>query len=164
MQITLYKAAEELRDLLDHLDPETGEMPEGFEAARDLVERKATAVAGYAINADKTADLIEAHVKEMATKAKALRARSAWLKGYLQSHMSQAGITRIASEDGTFTATLQMGRDESVDVWDVAQLPREFITVKTTEAPDKRGIADAIKQGVDVPGARLVLKNRLTIK
>lgn len=166
MQITLYKAAETVRHILEQIDPETGEVPEEFEQARALVASKAQAVAAFILSNEAEADMVETHAKELLARVKTARKRSEWLKQYIQSHMVACGITEIKSEDGTFKASLAVGRDESVEVFDSAMLPNDYWTdPKPPEpAPDKTLIKKAIKDGFEVPGARLVKKDRLTIK
>jgi hypothetical protein len=79
--------------------------------------------------------------------------------------MAATGVLSIKSDDGTFSAVLSPGRDESVEVFDAAQLPADYMrVVPASEAPDKKLIAKAINDGYEVPGARLVRKDRLAIK
>ena len=52
MNITLYKEAEELQDILNSLDPETGEIPESLDDARALVAQKAVNVVAYLKDTD----------------------------------------------------------------------------------------------------------------
>lgn len=165
MNITLYQAAADVRELLDQIDPETGEVPEGFEQARALVATKAKACAAYILDNDAQADMVEAHAKSLLDRVKAARKRSQWLRQYLQSHMAACGIQSIKSDDGTFTAVLQIGRDESVEVFDAAMLPADYMReIPAKQEPDKLLIKKALKDGHDVPGAKLVHKDRLTIK
>ena len=166
MQISLYAAAETVRNLLEQIDPETGEIPEGFEQARALVASKSQAVAAFILSNDAEADFVEAHAKELLAKVKTARKRSDWLRQYLQGHMTACGITEIKSDDGTFKVSLALGRDESVEIFDSAMLPNDYWTEpKPPEpAPDKALIKKAIKDGFDVPGARLVKKDRLALK
>lgn len=166
MQITLYQAAETVRHLLEQIDPETGELPEGFEQSRAIVATKAQAVAAFILANEAEADMVEGHAKELISRVKTARKRSDWLREYLRSHMDSCGITEIKSDDGTFKASLAIGRDESIEVFDSAMLPNDYWTEpKPPEpAPDKALIKKAIKDGFDVPGARLVKKDRLTIK
>lgn len=164
MNITLYKAAEELRDTLENIDPETGELPEGFEKAQALVQRKAMSVAAYILDTDAQAEMVEAHAKALLERVKTARKRSAWLRQYLRTNMQETGITKIKSDDGTFTMTLERERDESVEVFDEKQIPAELIKTKTETAPDKVAIKKLLAAGTDVPGAKLVKKDRLTIK
>lgn len=165
MQITLYKAAADVRELLDQIDPETGEMPEGFEQARAVVATKAQAVAAFILEDEAQADMVESHAKTLMDRVKAARKRQAWLKQYLASHMAACGITSIKSDDGTFSAKLDMGRDESVDVFQPELLPQDYMReIPAKYEPDKTLIKKALKDGFDVPGARIVAKDRLTIK
>lgn len=165
MQITLHKAADDVRQLLDQIDPETGELPEGFEQARAIVATKATAVAAYLIESEKQAEAAEEYVKELSARVRSAKKRSDWLRGYLQSHMTACGITEIKDERGIFKATLAIGRDEAVEVWDEAQIPADYmVEVPATLKPDRVLMKKAMKDGFDIPGAKLIKRDRLTIK
>lgn len=165
MNVTLYQAAEGVRALLDQIDPETGELPEGFDQARAIVATKAVAVAAFVLDNDAQADMVEAHAKALLDRVKTARKRSTWLRQYLHSHMVACGVTEIRSDDGTFKASLAIGRDESVDVFDAAQLPADYMReIPATSEPDKTLIKRALKDGFDVPGAKLVKKDRLTLR
>lgn len=165
MQIKLYEAAEAVRAMLEQIDPESGELPEGFEQARAIVATKSQACAAFILQNDAEADMVEAHAKALLERVKTARKRSAWLRQYLASHMGAAGILSIKSDDGTFSAKLETGRDESVDVFDAAQLPQDYMReIPAKHEPDKALIKKALKDGFDVPGARIVAKDRLTIR
>jgi hypothetical protein len=165
MNISLYHAAQEVRELLDQIDPETGELPEGFEQARAIVATKAKAVAAFILENNAQADMVEQHAKALMERVKAARKRTDWLKQYLASHMAASGVLSIKSEDGTFSATLSPGRDESVEVFDVEQLPKDYLReIPAKYEPDKVLLKRALKDKFDVPGARLVCKDRLTLK
>lgn len=162
--LTLYSAAETVREMLEQLDPETGELPEGYDEARTTVAVKAQACAAFVLSNEAEADMVERHAKELLDRVKAARKRSAWVRQYIQTHMQASGITEIKALDGTFKASLAIGRDESVDVFDELQVPMDYMREKVTSAPDKALITKAIKDGFEVPGARLLKKDRLTIK
>lgn len=165
MNITLYKAAKEVRDMLEQIDPETGELPEGYEQARAVVASKAQAVAAFVLENEAQADMVEAHAKALLDRVKTARKRSEWLKEYLRTHMAACGILSIKADDGTFSAVLHPERDKSVDVFDVKQLPQDYMReIPAKHEPDKALIKRALEDGYDVPGARLVAKDRLTIK
>lgn len=165
MNITLHQATEQVRAMLDQIDPETGEMPEGFEDARALVNNKAVAVTAYILEADRSIESVKQYIKDLSAKVKSAEKRQDWLRRYLQEHMSAAGITDISDERGVFKASLAVGRDESVEVFDDAQIPQDYLReVPAKYEADKTLIKKAIKDGFEVPGARLVKKDRLTIK
>jgi hypothetical protein len=164
VNITLYQAAQEVREMLEQIDPETGELPEGYEQARAVVATKAQAVAAFILENNAQADMVEAHAKALLDRVKTARKRTDWLKEYLRSHMSACGITQIKSEDGTFTAKLEIGRDESVEIYEPESIPEDYMREVVKVEPDKTLIKKAIKDKFVVPGARIVAKDRLTIK
>jgi hypothetical protein len=57
-------------------------------------------------------------------------------------------------------------RDESIEVFDESMVPAVYMNVPEPPAPkpDKAAIRRAIKAGQDVPGARIVKRDRLEIK
>lgn len=164
MKLTLYKAAEELREVLDHMDPESGELPPEYEKASALVEQKAQNVAAYILERKAMVEMRRAHIKQQQAALKSEERQIEWYEGYLAAHMKATGKTSIKSDDGTFSAKLEVGRDESVDVFDAAQLTPAFLRVITTTEPDKQTIKAVLDAGGDVPGARIVARDRLTLR
>ena len=153
MNITLYQAADQVRELLEQIDPETGELPEGLEQARAIVATKSQAVAAFILDDE-----------ALMAKVKTARKRSERLREYLRLHMDAAGVLSIKSDDGTFACKLEKERDESIEVFDDKQLPADYLREKVTVEPDKTLIRRALKDGFEVPGARLVRKDRLSIR
>lgn len=165
MKITLYAASEDLADLLDQVEPDTGELPEGFEAAREIVAKKATSAAAYILNAERQIDLVKARARELADAAKREEKRIAWLRQYLADNMAATGVLSIVSEDGSFKAKLERERDASVEVFQPELLPVDYLReIPAKTEPDKTLIAKALKDGYDVPGARIIKRDRLTLK
>ena len=163
--ITLHSAVETVRELLDQMDPDTGELPAEYEQARALVATKATAVAAYILQTEREVDMALAYVKELQQRISSQQRRADWLKTYLLDHMKAAGISKITDERGVFSAKLEVGRDKSVEVFEPETVPLEYQrAIPATWTPDKRLIRDAIDAGTDVPGARVVARDRLTIK
>ena len=106
-----------------------------------------------------------AAAKELQDRAKKQKKRNEWLRQYLAFHMRQTGITHIKDESGMFEAKIEIERDQSVDVFDAEQIPDEYMrTIPETQEPNKALIASDLKIGIDVPGARIIKKDRLTIK
>ena len=72
---------------------------------------------------------------------------------------------KITDDRGVFSATLAVGRDKSIDVYDADQLPDDYMReIPARYEPDKAAIRSAMDDGFDVPGARIVARDRLTIK
>lgn len=165
MNITLHAATEQVRALLDQIDTDTGELPEGFDEARELVAQKAVATTAYLLESERQIASVEEYIKDLSGQVKTAKQRQEWLRRYLKEHMAAAGITEIKDERGIFKATLQAGRDESVEIFDQDQLPADYLReIPAKHEPDKTLIKKAIKDGFDVPGARIVAKDRLTIR
>lgn len=162
--LTLYSAAEQVRSLLEQVDDETGELPEALGDALELVAQKSQQVAAFILSNNAEADFVEAHAKALLERVKAARKRSDWLRQYLQAHMTGCGIREIKGDDGTFRATLHLDRDESVEVFDLEQVPFEYMRSKTTVTADKTAIKEALRNNIEVPGAKIVKNDRLTIK
>jgi hypothetical protein len=165
MNITLYKAAEELQALLDQVDPETGEIVEGLDDAREVVAQKAVSVVAYIKDTDAQVAYLLAAAKDLTDRANKQKKRNDWLRVYLAHHMARTGITHVKDEAGMFEAKFERERDQSVEVFDAEQLPSEYMrTIPETEEPNKKLIASDLKAGIDVPGAKLIKKDRLTIR
>ena len=163
--ITLHTACEHYRDLFDQIDPDTGEMPDGFESARELVSSRALAVTAYIIEQDAQIEMARQYVKTLEAKVKAQERKNEWLKGYLKIHMQESGISEVKHESGLFRAKLERERDASLEVFDAETIPAEYLrTIPERTEPDKPAITKAIKSGAEVPGARIVKRDRLTIK
>lgn len=164
--LTLYTVAADLAALLDSaFDPETGEALPAFEQARELFVGKAQAVIAYRLNLLAEAKTAGDVAKAIGDRAKASLRRVDHLDAYLAQHMAATGIREIKALDGTFVAKLSPGRDVSVEIFDAAQLPADYLReVPARTEPDKVLIGKALKDGYDVPGARLVARDRLTIR
>lgn len=163
MNISLYKAADELAPLLDQIDDD-GVISEELNQALSVFEGKGVAVAAYILNCEAQAQMISDAADRMKERAKPLINRATRLREYLAFNMKRTGIKSIESPE--FCAKLEIDRDESVEIFEPALLPAEYKkTPKPPEpAPDKIAIKKAIKEGKDVQGARIIAKDRLTIK
>jgi len=161
MQITLYRGADEFSAELEI--NEDGEI--GGEYPLDvLVQRNPIGTCAYELNTDAQAAMIDAHIKLMQAKKKALQNNSERARTALKQAMQLTGVTAIKSDDGTFKATLYKERDESIDVFDSLQLPHDYMReIPAKYEPDKTLIKKAIKSGYEVPGAKLVKNDRLAI-
>lgn len=163
MSITLYKAAEDLRAVLDQVDPDTGEMSEAYTAARELVQHKAIAVAAYILNTEREVRMAQDYVQDVEAQLDVAERRAKALRKMLAEHMAALGIKEV--KDGALlSAKLDIERDVSVDVFDKEQLPLDCTVAKVTRNPNKAQIRADLEAGKDVPGARLNRSNRLTLK
>ena len=140
-------------------------------AKLELIEttynNKAMAVGAYILNSSATIDMMKNHVKQMQEKIAHAERQSERLKQYLADGMKMTGISEIKANDGTFSIKLYIDRDESVEVDATATFPPELCNPPKPPpppTPSKTLIKEAIKRGEPIAGARIVKKDRLTIK
>ena len=161
--LTLFDLAQQVRESVNAIDLETGEIIETYADSRALFEQKAVACVAYAKEEAATLDSAKAMVKEMLAKIEAREKRLDRFKAYVADCMKATGIAEVKHDLGLFGAKLYLDRDESVELEDGATFPLELCTPPKPPAPSKTLIKAAIKAGQAVAGARIVRKDRLSI-
>lgn len=168
-ELSLYEVSSHVEQLLsreDAIDPETGEISDDLVEALDAIQEKGASVCAYILNQQSVLSAIEVHQMRVLDRQLAILKKINGLKKYLESSMKRSGISEIKANDGTFRAQLYIERDSSVEILDEKQIPEEFMksAKPPPPRPSKSDISKAIKEGRDVPGARIVKKDRLTIE
>jgi len=163
MKVTLYQAANDLAELLDQVDTETGEIPEGLEKAAISFQEKVRSISAYILEAEKKAGLLFERSKEMSLKAKMLEKRISWLKQYLIDNMQAANCKKVDAEDSSFTCSLALNRDKSVKITDESLLPQQYVKETLLVQADKKSLKADLEAGASIPGAELIINHRLTI-
>lgn len=161
--LTLFDLAAQVRESVNQIDPETGEILENYSDSRELFQHKAVACVAYAKDEAATLDAARAMLKDMAAKIDARDKRLERFKEYIADCMKSTGITEVNHDLGLFGAKLYLERDESVELDEGAQFPAALCNDPKPPAPSKTKIKNAIKAGEAVAGARIVRKDRLTI-
>lgn len=162
---SLYQLSTDLRSMLDQaFDPETGEALPAFEECRALIGNKIGQVAAYILNVEADAAAAEAAIKRIKALAEAYDRKAEHLREYLAQNMATAGITEIKADDRSFIVKLYPERDESVELDDGVTFPAELCADPKPPMPSKTKIKTAILAGQPVAGARIVRRDRLTIK
>jgi hypothetical protein len=82
----------------------------------------------------------------------------------LKNNISKAMQLFQVDEIKTPLIKINFRKSESVEVDNLALLDAKFLNEKVTITPDKMAIKEAIKNGEDVNGARLVINNNIQIK
>ena len=161
--ITLFDAAQAVREAVNQIDPETGELTESYTESRELFQNKAVACVAYAKEEAATLASAKAMLKDMAAKVEAREKRLERLEAYLADCMKDTGITEVKHELGLFSAKLYLERDESVELEEGAIFPAALCNEPKPPAPSKTKIKAAIKAGEAIAGARIVRRDRLTL-
>lgn len=150
---------------LAELDIDEQTLADTLEAEQWPVEEKARAVSAMILNLEIEAEVVKAAGDRIAKRAKSLQARADWLHDYLLVNMQRTGITEIKALDGTFRAKLYPQRDASVEIVEPGMIPDDYMReIPARFEPDKSLIKKAIADGYDVPGARIVKKDRLEVR
>ena len=161
---TLFDAAQQVREAIHQVDPDTGEIVESYASSRALFEQKAVGCVAYAKEEAATIAAAKAMLKDMAAKIEAREKRLGRFGDYLADCMKATGIQEVKHEAGLFGARLYLGRDESVELDDGATFAPELCNDPKPPAPSKTKIRQAILSGTPVAGARIIRKDRLVIK
>lgn len=162
---SLYQLSTELREMLDSaFDPETGEALPAFETHRAMWGSKARDVTAYMLNLESDAEQCAFAIKRIKARQEALERKTKRLREYLAENMKASGVNELKADDGSFVAMLYVDRDESVELDEGIEWPAELCNPPKKPEPSKSKIKAAILKGEPVKGARIVRKDRLTIK
>ena len=161
---TLYEINREIVEVIANaVDPETGEITgdlsslETLEMARDeKIENTGLYIKNLA------ADIEQLKNEENALKQRRQikEHRIDRLKQYVSYSLQNAGHKKFE----TPRLSLSFRKTTAVDIDDMDKLPEEYRRTKTEIRADKTAISKAIKNGVEVDGARLVERLSLQIK
>ena len=164
--LALYEVAGNALALLSQVD-EDGCFPEGTEEALALLDKKCTSTAAYILNQEAAEDALYAALQRLKTRHAAAKNRNGNLRKYLESNMVRTGINEITCD--YFQITLDKGkdgrgRDKSLIVTDIGKIPQQFVKEKIEHVIDKAEVKAAIESGMEIEGAYIQSKNRLTIR
>lgn len=97
------------------------------------------------------ADALEAEGKRLIARSRSIRNNLGYLDSRYVVTMRKHRLKKISGE----LYAISLRATDIVNVTDMNVLPAEYIRVKTTTEPDKLAIKDALKQGIEIPGAML---------
>jgi len=161
--ITLYQLAAEHRASLEKLadlDLPPEAVADTLESLGGELQVKAQNVVAFLRNLESTAVAIKEAEGQMAARRKAIENRVASLKRYVLDAMQANDIARI---DCPLFAISIAKNPPAVDVYDERQIPEDYYTDPPPQL-DKKLIVQALKDGADIPGARLTQGVRLNIR
>ncbi len=158
--MTLYEINAALEEaFMDCIDPETGEIVGDTEQLDALQIQRDVKIENIVLmikNYKAEADAIKAEENNLAKRRKTCENRTEWLRKYLAYNLQ-------GEEFKTARATVSYRKTQSVQVDDVWKLPKEFVKV-ADPVPDKRALAEALKEGREIDGAELITNINMLIK
>ena len=167
---SIYNISNDLKKIYEQLDDgsgidlETGEIKPEIMNQLTITQNELQTKAidyGFVIKAfDDEIDVIDKEIERLEERKAYVKRNKDRMKSIVSSAMEEFGITKIKSE----TLQLSFRKSESVEIVDERLVDEKFKKVKTEVSLDKTAIKNAIKNGEDVQGVKLVEKNNLQIK
>lgn len=161
----LYEIAGQYTEALSSLSEmvEAGDMPkevmsDTLEALSGELEEKAKNVGAWIKNLEIDAKALKDAEAAFAARRKSIQSKLDWAKEYLHHNMEASGITEI---DCTLYSLKIQKNPKAVSI--TGDVPKEYMTIKTTEAPDKKAIK-ALIESDECDFAELTQSTRLVIK
>jgi chaperonin cofactor prefoldin len=150
----LYELTGQLKELenMDGDEEFAVAIKDTLEAIGGEFNDKALTVTRVALNYNSDIEVLDVEIKRLQDRKKTIKNRHDQLIEYLRYNMEAADIKKVSCP--LFTVTLSNGRDVVV-IDDEDQLPDEFMRVTTNVAPDKVALLNSLKNGFEVPGARI---------
>lgn len=162
--LTLYEVASEYRAMearLRELDCDEQTIADTLEGeSGDLID-KLCAVMAVALSMEAEAEQVQQYVLARAqARVSALNKRAERLRTYAKDAMKSCNVPRVEQPDMRFRL-----RDNppSVVIEDEKKVPAVYWKSTTVEALDKKALADQLKRGQAVPGARIETKQRIEL-
>ena len=161
---TLVGQYQQLAERLSNLDLDATTVADTIEASgiTDDIAQKATGIEMVARTMEMHTPAIDAEIERLQALKKQRQNAAKGLRDYLKTNMIAAGIDKI--ESPLFKIRLQ-NNPPAVDVFEAGLIPTEYMTYPEAPPayPNKKAIADKLKAGTDIPGARLVQGQSLRV-
>lgn len=145
--------------ILNCVDLETGEIIDQDQLDNLMMERsdKIESVALWVKNLESDAVAYKAEKEAFAQREKQATEKAKCLREWL---------SRVCEGEKFSTAkcAITFRKSESVEIADGANIPDEYLRVKTTIEPDKTAIKAALKAGAEIDGCNLATKLNTNIK
>ena len=164
MSIQLYALGEMYQNVINMVDEDSPDQDvlNALATIEGQVEVKAGNIAHIIKTLESEAEVIKAEEKRLAQRRRSRENTVVNIKQYLQDAMTQMGLDKIKTP--TRTLSLQ-NNPPALQITDKDLIPQKFLTL-IPEHFDVRNkdVAEAIKNGEEVPGAILTVGRSLRIR
>lgn len=124
------------------------------------IKKKSINIAAYIKNLECEIDLMSEYIKRMVEKKKTRQNQIDNIKNYLRFNMEKTGINKIVSTE----FNISLGEDDiKTEIFNDELLSIDYCRKIEKWEPDKIKIKEALLEGKEVDGARLIRTSRLTI-
>lgn len=160
----LYEIANEYLNAFDSLSDIDGLDNETIENTlapiKQDINKKSINIASYIKNLEADIDQMSEYIRKMDQKKKASMNRINSIKNYLRINMENCNISEIKSPE----FKIKLGAEDiRTEIYDQSILPVNFCRKVEKLEPDKALIKEAILNGQEIDGVRLIKTKRLTI-
>lgn len=164
---TLYELSAQYQAALEAVEyNEVGEISiesiAALEAIEGSLDEKLINYACMSKNTSVDADKIKEAIEGMRKKEKRLRAKSEFFTGRIKMEMEQLGKQKIDSSP-YFDISIKKNPPK-LEIYDRTAIPESYDVTETITSIDEAAIKQALKNGVEIPGAKLKQETRLEIK
>lgn len=148
----LYELAQNYAQLLEMAEEmESDALVDTLEALQGEIEEKAENIAKLIKNLEADAKIIKEEEQRLADRRRSIESKVTRLKEYLQQQLEVAGLQKVKRP--TITVAIQ-ANPPSVEISDEKLIPSEFMIPQYKV--DKKSILERLKNGEEIPGAKLV--------
>ena len=167
MALSLYEYPDAYRELwtrIENQEPNLGEPAavgrDEFEALEGEYSDKVENIAKLVRSLEATHDALDAESKRLKQRATVVKRKIEWLRNYVVESMVALGPRKIEGE----VLNVTLANNHRVEMDGAQTVPERFRTTVQDEKIDVAGIRQALKDGEDVPGARLIETHSIRIK
>ena len=181
MSKNLFDIQDSMMNLLEyHVNDETGEIVETEEEFNELYNSIQLDLHTKLDNTnclqkmiDGELEVIDKEIKRLTAEKSARVRKKEWLKNRVDTFVKRQFTDENGNldEEGMHKYKLELPhskisyrKSDSVEVIDLETLPEEYIKTKIEKNPDKIAIKNAIKDGKEIKGAKIVTNYNIQIK
>ena len=163
MEKSLYIIKEEYLDLISQIEQAEGELTPDLESALTINKAELEVKSIAYVEVIKQRESFNARIDEEIKRLQAIKKSNDNLILRLKNNLLNAVNMFGNFEAGFLKLSTRKSKSVEVNI-DTNDLPKEFKSIKVTEAPDKTAIKKAIESGQEVEGCRIVENINLAIK
>ncbi len=163
MEKSLYVIKEEYLDLISQIEQAEGELTSELESALTINKAELEVKSIAYVEVIKQRESFNARIDEEIKRLQAIKKANDNLVLRLKNNLLNAVNMFGNFEAGFLKLSTRKSKSVEVNI-DTNDLPKEFKSIKVTEAPDKTAIKKALESGQEVEGCRIVENINLAIK
>lgn len=163
MEKSLYVIKEEYLDLISQIEQAEGELTPELESALTINKSELEVKSIAYVEFIKQRESFNARIDEEIKRLQAIKKVNDNLVLRLKNNLLNAVNMFGDFEAGFLKLSTRKSKSVEVNI-DTNDLPKEFKSIKVTEAPDKTAIKKAIESGQEVEGCIIVENINLAIK